>query len=70
MKFTHVFDDTACRTAKPFTREEITDALLQNENWRKDKKKKSYVYNCIRDRVRRGRIEDLGGGRYKWKTSN
>lgn len=66
MKFTHVFDDTACRFANPFTREAITAALLQNDNWRKDGKKYSYVYSCIRDRVRRGRIEDLGNGYYKW----
>ena len=67
MRFTHVFDSVACSFANGFTREEITASLLQNDNWRKDQKKKSYVYNCIRDRVKRGRIEDLGNGYYKWK---
>ena len=65
-KWTLVFDDQVSKIGKPFSKDEITTILNNNPDWRKDAKKKSYVYNCIKDRIKRGRIEDCGNGLYKW----
>ena len=39
--WTEVFDDEANRFGKPFSKEEITDALLNNPDWRKDARARS-----------------------------
>ena len=66
LKWTHCFDAEASRYAGSFSREDITAVMLQNKNWRKDGKKRSYVMSCIKDRIRRGRIRELEDGTYEW----
>ena len=64
--WTEVFDDEANRFGKPFSKEEITDALLNNPDWRKDKRARVYVVSCIKDRIKRGRIAQCEDGSFKW----
>ena len=65
-KWTEIFDDEANRFGKPFGKEEITAALLNNPDWRKDKSARIYVVSCIKDRIKRGRIEQCEDGSFKW----
>ena len=64
--WTEVFDDEANKFGKPFSKEEITAALLNNPDWRKDKRARVYVVSCIKDRIKRGRIAQCENGSFKW----
>ena len=66
MAWTEVFDDEANRFGKSFTKEEITAALLNNPDWRKDSRKRIYVKSCIKDRIKRGRIAQCEDGSFRW----
>ena len=64
--WTEVFDDEANRFGKSFTKEEITAALLNNPDWRKDAKAHIYVSSCIKDRIKRGRLAQCEDGSFNW----